>query len=318
MSTPKRPSSQNGMAMLLAMLTVAWVAVLASMAIWNLWQRVEVETAERQRQQAFWLLQGATDWARVILREDGRSSQVDQLTEPWAVPLQEARLSSFLSSQPGFSQEAASALAQRVFLSGQITDMQGRLNLHNLIQGSNLSIADMLVWQRLFQTLQIPPGELQTLATAYQTSLQHKGAVPPEQVSQLTWLGLSAQSLQKLAPYICILPERTPVNLNTASAVVLQAAVPGLGLSQAQSVVRSRDAKPWMSMEEAQKAIGNKNLSSEAFSVNSRYFQVEGRLRIDSTQLQSSALVFRDGNNVKLLWRRLGAQMIGQFLTSLQ
>ena len=95
---------QRGAALLAAMLTVALVATFAAGALWQQWKSIEVEGAERQRTQARWLLTGALDWARVILREDARagdaSAPTDHLAEPWAVPLQEARLSSFLAALP--------------------------------------------------------------------------------------------------------------------------------------------------------------------------------------------------------------------------
>ena len=111
MTLHTRPlSRQRGAALLAAMLTVALVATLAAGALWQQWRTIEVESAERQRAQARWLLTGALDWARVILREDARASGAnagsDHLAEPWAVPLQEARLSSFLSALPDGSSDS--------------------------------------------------------------------------------------------------------------------------------------------------------------------------------------------------------------------
>ena len=61
----------RGAALLTAMLTVTLVATFAAAALWQQWRSVEVETAERDRLQAAWVLSGALDWARLILREDG-------------------------------------------------------------------------------------------------------------------------------------------------------------------------------------------------------------------------------------------------------
>ena len=95
----------RGVALLAAMLTVTLVATFAATALWQQWRSVEVETAERNRMQAAWILLGALDWSRVVLAEDARTSlQVDHLAEPWAVPLQEARLSTFLAAQNNVSQ----------------------------------------------------------------------------------------------------------------------------------------------------------------------------------------------------------------------
>lgn len=116
MTSAARPPNERGMALLSAMLTVALVTFLAAGAFWQQWRTYEVEAAERQRQQSAWLLNGAMDWARLILREDSKSSNHDHLGEPWALPLQEARLASFLSSQPGFASSAEDSLALQVFL----------------------------------------------------------------------------------------------------------------------------------------------------------------------------------------------------------
>ena len=74
---PLRPASirQRGAALLSAMLTVALVATFAASALWQQWRTVEVEAAERARIQAAWLLVGGLDWARLLLREDGRSEE---------------------------------------------------------------------------------------------------------------------------------------------------------------------------------------------------------------------------------------------------
>lgn len=80
---------QQGAALLAAMLTVTLVATLAAGALWQQWRAVEVESAERARVQSSWILTGALDWSRLILREDARSGGPDTLSEPWAIPLQE-------------------------------------------------------------------------------------------------------------------------------------------------------------------------------------------------------------------------------------
>ncbi|HQS33035.1 MAG TPA: type II secretion system protein GspK, partial [Polaromonas sp.] len=73
---------QSGAALLAAMLTVTLVATFAASALWQQWRSVEVETAERARVQAGWILTGALDWSRLILREDGRAGGADYLAEP--------------------------------------------------------------------------------------------------------------------------------------------------------------------------------------------------------------------------------------------
>jgi len=307
--------SQRGAALLAAMLTVALVATFAAGALWQQWKSIEVEGAERQRTQARWLLTGALDWARVILREDARagdaSAPTDHLAEPWAVPLQEARLSSFLSALPdgtGASMDD-SKLAQQVLLSGQISDLQGRLNVTNLLQGEQLDAASIIAFQRLFDALGLPPAQLSLLTQDLIAAQRKTEASPlmPQRVSQLTWFGLTPQTLSILSPHITLLPTRTPINVNTASIQVLYASVPGMSLLDAQRLVQQRERQHWATLDAFQKALGRSVNLSDAFSVNSKFFEVTGRLRMPQTVLQERSLVQREMQDLKVLWRESGS-----------
>ena len=306
---------QRGAALLAAMLTVALVATFAAGALWQQWKSIEVEGAERQRTQARWLLTGALDWARVILREDARASEgnapTDHLAEPWAVPLQEARLSSFLSALPDGTGNTIEdeKLAQQVLLSGQVNDLQGRLNVTNLLQGEQLDGKAVLAFERLFDALGVPPAQLNLLTQGLLAAQRQNSNSPlmPQRLAQLGWFGMSPQALQTLTPHITVLPTRTPVNLNTASVEVLYASVPGLGLSDAQRLVQQRERQHWVSVEAFQKALGRSASLEGSHSVSTRYFEVLGRLRMPQTILQERSLVQRDGQDLKVLWRESGS-----------
>ncbi len=308
-------SSQRGAALLAAMLTVALVATFAAGALWQQWKSIEVEGAERQRTQARWLLTGALDWARVILREDARagdaSAPTDHLAEPWAVPLQEARLSSFLSALPDGTGASVDdrKLAQQVLLSGQISDLQGRLNVTNLLQGEQLDAASVIAFQRLFDALGLPPAQLSLLTQGLMAAQRKNEASPlmPQRVSQLTWFGLTPQTLSTLSPHITLLPTRTPINVNTASIQVLYASVPGIGMSDAQRLVQQRERQHWATLDAFQKALGRSINLSDAFSVNTKFFEVTGRLRMPQTVLQERSLVQREMQDLKVLWRESGS-----------
>ena len=70
---------QRGAALLTAMIIVALVATLAGSMVWQQWRAIQVEAAERARTQPAWILSGALDWARLILREDAKNGTVDHL-----------------------------------------------------------------------------------------------------------------------------------------------------------------------------------------------------------------------------------------------
>lgn len=310
---------QSGAALLTAMLAVALVTTLASTALWQQWRQVEIETAERGRSQTSQMMTGAMDWTRLILREDAVSSQgaaADHLGEPWALPVQESKLSTFLSQDQQWREGDA-----EVFLSGRITDAQSRMNVMNLLDNGQVSPSALARFATLFERLNLPLAELQTLARQLQLSYQGAmppaggsaaqgavsvaGALMPQQTAQLVWLGLSPASLVALHPYITVLPEATPVNLNTASAEVLSAAIAGLDLASARQMVQQRQSGHWTSLSAVQQALGPsaRPLDDRQYSVRSRYFEVHGRIRIDHVVQQELAMVRRENGQVRMLWR---------------
>jgi general secretion pathway protein K len=299
----------------MAMLTVALVASLASAALWQQWRSVEVESAERARVQSLWVLTGALDWARLILREDARSGGADYLSEPWAVPLEEARLSTFLATEKTSASDN-DAGASQVFLSGLISDLQARLNVTNLVENGKVSEPALKAFAKLFEMLGLPPGELDTLAENLRRAMNtnpENDAAPlapllPQRVDQLVWLGLSPPSLTALRPFITLLPVPTPVNLNTASATVLFACIASLDMAQAQRLVSTRQSKPFRTLAEVTAQLGQMTapLNNAQHSVNSRFFEVQGRLRLDQTVVEEHSVVQRDGLDVKTVWRDRG------------
>ena len=306
MNRSRRPS--RGMALITAMLTIALIATLAATALWQQWRGLQVETAERQRQQAQWLLGGALDWARLVLREDARAGNTDHLAEPWAVPLQEARLSSFLASTSDGISDGDMDAAERVFLSGQISDLQSRLNVFNLVQGNQASASDGAAFARLFGLLGLPSESLDRLVQQLVQASRPDNRVPmPQRVSQLTWVGLTPEHLARLEPFITWLPVRTAVNLNTAPVEVLYASVAGLRLTEAQRAVVQRNSQHWRTLEEAGQALGDasKSLTSSAHQLASNYVEVVGRVRLGSTTLTERSVIQRDDNQ-RVLWRERG------------
>lgn len=323
-------ATQRGAAILTAMLTVVLVASLASATLWQQWRGVEVEAAERSRTQSAWVLVGALDWARLILREDGRKGGADHLAEPWAVPLAQARLSTFLAADR--SDALAAEEMQAAFLSGQIVDLQSRLNVTNLVVNGQADTAGQLAFERLFRTLNLPEAELQTMtlllaqaqaarpssaigraqrangATAASAVNDGNATLWPQTLDQLAWVGLSAPTLARLRPFITLLPVRTPVNLNTAPAEVIFASVAGLDLADANRLVQARTNRHFATLAEASEALGKAAavLSDSLHSVNSRFFEVQGTLRMDQVEVQEQSVVQRDGLDVKTLWRQRG------------
>lgn len=316
--SPRARCRQGGAALLAAMLTVTLVATFAATALWQQWRSVEVEAAERTRIQSAWILIGALDWSRLILIEDSRAGGADHLAEPWAVPLEEARLSTFLAADRNVTQIDDAGGGEEAFLSGQIIDLQSRLNLANLVSGDTVNEAALAQFERLFAQLGLPPAELtalvQTLRQAQAPGSENTDApLMPQSPSQLAWLGLAPRTLALLAPHITLLPERKPVNLNTAGAEVLMATLRGLDRAGADRIMAVRQMQPFRSVDDVKKLLGEQiEVSGSEHGVASSYFEVHGRLRMGPTVVQERSLVRRMGLEATTVWReRTGARVPG-------
>ena len=315
--------NQRGAALLTAMIIVALIAVLASSMVWQQWRAVQVEAAERSRVQSAWILSGALDWARLILREDARPQlKVDSLDEPWAVPLAEARLSTFLAADKSNADDAPEA-----FLSGAITDAQARYNLNNLVTAGSIDPVELATLQRLCEYVGVSADVAGRIASGLRDALPPpapsagaSAAAPgtgaaaspsaadppllPRSVAQLAWLGIDAESLRTLEPYVVLLPAPTRPNINTASREVIAAAIPGLDFAIAERILQTRQRAPFRSPPEVKAlAPGLPDDSFNRIAVNSDFFEVRGRLRLGDLALEQRSLVQRVGLNVVVLQR---------------
>ncbi|OAK62743.1 general secretion pathway protein GspK [Variovorax paradoxus] len=306
---------QSGAALLAAMLTVMLVATFAAAALWQQWRASEVEGAERARVQAAWVLIGALDWSRLILSEDGRAGGPDHLGEPWAVPLEEARLTSFLSAEKNVASDNLEGLPD-AFLSGRIVDAQSKLNVLSLVDGGKPVPASVATFTRLFNLLGLPLSELNRMtaglagALASDSGADGSGApLMPQEVSQLVWLGLSPSTAAALEPYVTILPVRTTLNINTASAEAISASMESLSIADARQLVERRTRAFFKDLAAANAALpsGGAPFNAAQHGVGTQFFEVYGKLRLDRTWVEEHSLLQRNGVTVTTVWRTRGA-----------
>ncbi len=318
--SPRRP--QRGAALLTAMIIVTLIASLAAGMVWQQYRAVQTEAADRARAQSSWILQGALDWARLILQEDAkqnRNKPVDHLGEPWAVPLAEARLSTFLATDRTAATEDEGPEA---FLSGSIEDAQSRYNLRALLGGPQVPALEQRVLERLCTQVNAPPGTAAVIIAGLRAAFpaaasgasspasgpsdndSDSGPLRPAGLDQLAWLGLDADTLARLQPYVVLLPKATPVNLNTAPREVIAALFDGMDLASAERLVQARKAQPLQSTADAVPYLpADTKIEAGRASVDSSFFIVTGRLRLDERQLEQRSLIERQGLNMVVLAR---------------
>lgn len=300
---PRAPA--RGAAMLLAMLLLVMVVTATAGMVWQQARAIEVESAERTRSQSGWIITGAMDWARLILREDGRAQQrggrnLDSLDEPWATPLAEARLSTFLAADQDNNVDSG----PEAFLSGRIEDAQSRWNLRNLVDGAGKEVpAEKAALARLCQLAGLPGDTADLISAGLRQAWAPAAAdgnpaapLAPQRLSELEWLGLAPATVRRLAPWVDLLPRPTPVNANTASREVLMAAMDGLDLGSAERLVQTRQRKPFEGLDDVKAQLPPTLVLDPArVSVSSSFFLVEGRLRLEDRVLEERSLLERRG-----------------------
>ena len=299
-------SRQRGAALLLAMIILTLITTLAAGMVWQQWRAIQVEAAERARTQSAWILTGALDWARLILREDARSQQrVDHLGEPWAVPLAEARLSSFLAADK--QNNADDGSGPDAFLSGSIADVQARYNLFRLrSKPGQPNTEEVMVVQRLCEVVGVPAATAQQIAQQLQAAWDGSDDAPvlPQSVEQLAWLKIDPNDLKRLQPFVTLLPTSTTVNLNTAPREVLAAVIAGIDVGTAERLVQSRQRDPFTALENVTAVVPGIQLKADLVGVSSEYFEVQGQVRLGDRVLQERSLVFRRSATETVVLRR--------------
>ncbi len=120
--------------------------------------------------------------------------------------------------------------------------------------------------------------------------------------------GFTPEIVNKLRPFVTVLPDPTPVNVNTAPPEVLAAVVPGFSLSEANALVQRRRNVPWRGMQYFIADIGGKTLTENSLDVHSNYFIVSSRIRLDRAALNAEALIKRaptmGPGSISVVWVR--------------
>ncbi|MDR8823044.1 hypothetical protein FEQ05_06796 [Burkholderia pseudomultivorans] len=111
--------------------------------------------------------------------------------------------------------------------------------------------------------------------------------------------GVTPEMVERLRPFVTVLPTTTPVNMNTAPAEVIAALMPGMSVSSAQALVSRRETVFFRNVGDVQLALRgagapNVTIDSSLVDVNSSYFIVHGRIQHDRAEVDRTSLVYRD------------------------
>ena len=298
---------QEGVAIITALLLTSLAIAMVTSLFWH--QQVQIRTIENQRLQLQkqWIVRGALDWARLILQEDGKFSSIDDLTEPWSVPLADTRLDTYVASDTTGS-DVASAV-----LSGWIQDAQARLNLTALASHGVVNAVEVTAFEKLLSGLQQDPGLARVAAQQIALTQLHDTAPPgaPRPIrfihidDLLAVPGYTPAVVAALRDYVIFLPRATPVNINTANSDVMAARIPQISRADASMLVTQRRNKSFRDVNEVAAHLPHSpTIDSSLLSVSTHFFLVNGYITIQHASLQVQGLVERSGAATYLLWMR--------------
>jgi general secretion pathway protein K len=287
---------QSGAAVVMALLVVAFAALIVSGTFQR--QSVIARTVENHSAaaQTYWLMAGAVDWMRVILREDGRASTTDHLAEPWAVPLEQTRLNDD-DYDPAW-------------LSGAVKDGQADINLRNLVGIDGPVDSEVAVLERLLsvagldETLAGPLAEVVDRALSTRSD-DHKAL--PANIDEFAFDDPKLrETLERLRAFVTILPVPTPVNANTASAEVLAARFENVSLVDARRLVASRDRAAFKDLTDVLTRLPDLRPDAPAgqVAVATRFFILEGAIEFRRARLHQRVLLRRQSGQVEVIWKR--------------
>jgi general secretion pathway protein K len=296
---------QKGVAVITALLLTTLAVTIVASLFWQ--QQVQVRSMENQRLhlQIQWILRGTLDWTQLILRQDGRDNrEYTSLQHVWAVPVANTRIDQYID------RERVQGEVFDASLSGQVIDANSRFNLTNLATDGKPSVASVAAFRKLLTQLRLDPG-LATSAAQFVAAGQTPAVAPPADntpavvavpVKQMKTIemedlldipGFTPEALDKLRKYTVVLPERTLVNVNTASAEVISAVIPALSLSEAQALVVQRDRAPWRQLNMFTALLTEQSGAGSDVAIKSEYFLVQSWLKLDRASLNTEALINR-------------------------
>lgn len=302
----KLPGRQKGVAVITALLLTTLSVTIVASLFWQ--QQVQVRSMENQRLhlQTKWILRGALDWARLVLRQDGMDSRTyTSLTAVWNTPLAETRLDQYIE------RERVEGEIFDASLSGRIIDATSRYNLTNLATGPKIDADHLKVFRRLLVNLKLDPVLAERTAKLVAESSaplpKEEGSTAPvvqrtsspialTQLDDLLAIqGYTPQIVEKLRQFAIVLPaDAQTVNVNTAPAEVIAALMDNFSVSQANALIERRKQAYYRQKSDfTGQLFGGTPPEDKLYDVKSEYFLVLSRVRLDRAALDAEALVNR-------------------------
>jgi len=289
-----RTRFNRGVALITAILITALAGTVAAGLAWDSALDMRRTTVLLYRDQAYQVALGAENWLQSILRQDLEDSDSDHLGEIWA------------SDLPGLPIEGG-----EVF--GRVEDLQGRFNINNLIgQDGEIDQPSLEQFRRLLAALGIDPRFAGIAADWIDANQDaefpdgaedpiYTGLIPPyrtanqilSNASELAALeGIDKATIDTLFPHIVALPGRTAVNVNTATAAVLQSLGEEMSASDVERLLAERAESGFADVASTFSSIVKPDVLNQ-LEETSNYFQLKVVVRIDTVRITYFSLLER-------------------------
>lgn len=303
-----KPLQQRGVALITAILVAALVAISAVGILDKTAFFLEVVSRQSELTQAASLARAGTDYAKAVLREDDRTSKIDSPDEEWAKRL------------PPFSVDGGE-------LEGYVMDAQGKFNLNNLVtQEGKIHEGILDDYRRLLSILDLPVWLADTLAdwideddisrsggaesASYRTRSKPYQAAnrPLSHLGELRLIqGYTPEIIKTLNEHVTVLPGIQAINVNTTTAEVLSAVLPGLSVTEARQLLFPDNGNWYKNGMDFRRRLGRDDLPSNETPLmgESRYFVIVTKARFGSTETTLETLVERpSGQGIpRTLWQ---------------
>jgi general secretion pathway protein K len=307
----KSLNNQKGIALITVLLVMALVAVMAVNMTFA--QHIDIRRTGNllDGDQAMVLALGLEEWGRQVLIRDVAKGNNDHFGEDWAMGLMPTA-------------------TENGMISGSIVDLQGRINLNNLAVGSPAVIVQTkLRLELLFVLCEVEGGS--ALVPALEDWLDEGEDItsggaednayllhePPylagnrllTSPSELLLVeGVSPDNYGCLAEHITALPIATPINVNTADAVVIAILSGNISVADAVEIVKDRPENGYVSLADffAHPNLAGSGISAEGLALASDYFMIEGQAVFGEAEIGLYSLIARRSGMVEVFGRSIG------------
>jgi general secretion pathway protein K len=251
---PMKTDSQRGVALLTILLLVVSITVVAGAMLAS--QKIAIRRSGLlfDQNQLLQDIDAGQQLAVTMIRADANLNDTDSTQDIWAKPV------------PPYTLGTHS-------IGIEMRDEASRFNINNLYQNGAVDSNALAVLQRLLTQLDLAPdiaiavldyqdadsevyqdGGDESTVYNQQSNSSVDNDLPNQRLVNIDQLqnvkGINAEVLAVLRPYLTVVPHYLPININTASPVILAALIDGATSQQMQTIVDLREKQVVESIDE--------------------------------------------------------------------